>query len=277
MIFLPANPKNDLLTAHEPRHAENSMECAGKAQRRRRFGVGHAFRSRNQSGVALRLPPHSVESSVLGRAERSEEPIPVGAAAQQHRPAERQGMKPFAAALWILGVLLLSACQHTYRELPVGGAPPRPELPTGSTVYVAIPPDGRHRKEFVPESGQFTAVTLRDAFAKYVKRAYVGRRVQSYQEGLETARAAGCGYFVYPTILRWEDRFTEYSGRRDLVEIKVEIAEAASGEVLHATILRGRSRLFTDGGDTPQDLLPEPIRNYVASLFQPVHVPSALR
>jgi len=180
-------------------------------------------------------------------------------------------------ALWIAGVLLFSACEHTYREVPIAGAPARPKLQMNDTVYVAIPPDGRHRKEFVPESGQFTAVTFRDVFAKYAKRAYVGRRVQSFQEGLETARAAGCRYFIYPTILRWEDRATEYSTRRDLVEIKVEVAEAASGEILHATVLRGRSRLFTDGGDTPQDLLPEPIRNYVASLFQPVHTPSAMR
>jgi hypothetical protein len=56
-----------MLTAHEPRHAGISLECAGRAQRRRRFGMGRAFRSRSQSGVALRLPPHSIGSSVLVR------------------------------------------------------------------------------------------------------------------------------------------------------------------------------------------------------------------
>jgi hypothetical protein len=57
----------DLLTAHERRPAESSVECADRAQRRRRFGVGRASRSRNQSGVALRLPPQSIGSSVVVR------------------------------------------------------------------------------------------------------------------------------------------------------------------------------------------------------------------
>jgi hypothetical protein len=60
----------DLPTAHESRHAEGPMECAGRAQRRRRFSVDRAFRSRNQSGVALRLPrlpPHSIGPPVVTR------------------------------------------------------------------------------------------------------------------------------------------------------------------------------------------------------------------
>lgn len=176
-----------------------------------------------------------------------------------------------AAALTLLG------CQHTYQEINVAGVPPRPKLRTDSTVYVALPPDARHKKEFIFNTGQITAVAVRDAFAKYVKRAYVGRRAQSFAEGLETARATQCAYFIYPSILVWENHATEFSGRRDRIEIKLEVADAATGEILHATILRGLSRWFTDGGDTPQDLLPEPIRNYVASLFQPIETPSALR
>jgi hypothetical protein len=49
--------QKDLLTDNELRHAERSMECAGRAQRRRRFGVGRALRSRNQSEVACPRTP----------------------------------------------------------------------------------------------------------------------------------------------------------------------------------------------------------------------------
>ncbi|MBI4660857.1 MAG: DUF4823 domain-containing protein [Verrucomicrobia bacterium] len=174
-------------------------------------------------------------------------------------------------------LLVLAGCQHSFQEIPATGVPAKPKLRTDSTVYVAIPPDARFKNEFVFNSGQLTAVAIRDAFAAYVKRAYVGRKPESFTEGLETARANLCTYFVYPSILRWEDRATEFSGRRDRIEIRIEVVEAASGEILHAATLRGRSRWFTDGGDTPQDLLQEPVRNYVASLFQPVRVPSALR
>ena len=62
------------------RGAEISMECADRAQRLRRFGVGRAFRSRSQSGVALHLPPHSKESSVVARFMEILEPEVVRAA-----------------------------------------------------------------------------------------------------------------------------------------------------------------------------------------------------
>ena len=184
---------------------------------------------------------------------------------------------PALAGLLMASAMLLSGCQHTYVELPVPGVPARSKLMTDSVVLVAIPADGRFKSQFASNSGQITAVALRDAFAKFVKRAYVGRKVQSFAEGLETARTNNCAYFIFPTILRWENHATEFSGRRDRVEIKIEVAASGSGEILHATILRGRSRWFTDGGDTPQDLLEEPVRNYATSLFQPVHIPTALR
>jgi hypothetical protein len=183
------------------------------------------------------------------------------------------------AAAWFatLATLFLAGCQHAYQELPVAGAPERPILRTDSTVYVALPPDGRRKRDFVPASGETMAIIVRDTFAKYVKRAYMGRRVQSFADGLETARTNQWNYFVYPSILRWEDHATDLSGLRDKIEVKIEVADTATGEILHATVLRGRSRWFSDGGDTPKDLLPEPVQNYVSSLFQPVRVPSALR
>ena len=183
------------------------------------------------------------------------------------------------AAGWfaVLASLSLMGCQHAYQEMPVAGAPKRPILRTDSTVYVALPPDGRRKRDFVPASGETAAILIRDAFAKYVKRAYMGRRVQSFADGLETARANQWNYFVYPSILRWEDHATDLSGLRDKIEVKIEIADTVSGEILHATVLRGRSRWFSGGEDTPKDLLPDPVRNYVSSLFQPVRVPSAFR
>src|SRR5437016_3062066 len=49
---------NVKLTNTDRRHA-GPLECAGKAQRRRRFDCAETLRRASQSGVALRLPPHS--------------------------------------------------------------------------------------------------------------------------------------------------------------------------------------------------------------------------
>jgi len=42
-----------------------NMECAGRAQRRRRFGFDPPAVPARQSGVALRLPPHSIAAGLL--------------------------------------------------------------------------------------------------------------------------------------------------------------------------------------------------------------------
>ena len=48
------------------------MECAGRAQRRRRFGLSTPTGRAIQSGVALRLPPHSKAAGLLRLMEADE-------------------------------------------------------------------------------------------------------------------------------------------------------------------------------------------------------------
>ena len=176
-----------------------------------------------------------------------------------------------------LATLMFTGCQHTYDERRVGESSERPRLNPDAIAYVAIPPDVRFKRGFAQESGKATAHALREEFAKYFRRAYLGRKIETFEEGLEMARAYQWSYYVYPTVLRWEDRATENWGRRDRLEIQVQVVDTVSGAVLDMTVLKGTSRWMTAGGDTPNDLLVEPIRNYVASLFNPIATPSALR
>lgn len=180
-------------------------------------------------------------------------------------------------ALFALALLPLSGCQNTYQQISLGQNAKPPRLKGDATAYVAIPPDVWFKKAVAFDSGKLTALAVRDAFARYVKRAYLARRVESFDESLKTARDNKCTYLIYPSVLRWEDRATEFTGQRDKIEIKIQVVEAASGESLDTSVLRGASRWMTDGGDVPQDLLAEPVNEYVATLFHVVHVPSALR
>jgi hypothetical protein len=74
-------------------------------------------------------------------------------------------------------------------------------------------------------------------------------------------------YFVVPEILHWEDRNTEWSGKKDTLEIKLSVFDAADGTTLATTIISGKSKWATFGGDHPQDLLPEPVNRYVETLY----------
>jgi len=79
--------------------------------------------------------------------------------------------------------------------------------------------------------------------------------------------AAAVDYFVVPEILHWEDRNTEWSGKKDVIEIKITVVDAASGSALASSVISGKSKWATFGGDHPQDLLPKPLQAYVDSLY----------
>lgn len=185
------------------------------------------------------------------------------------RPARS---KPWRLVLAGVIGLVLAGCQHT-SESPRS----RPELKTEASAYVAIPPDAWSKKDLIFDSGKLTALAVRDAFAVYLRHAFLARHVETLEESLATARQGGCTYLVYPSVLSWEDHATELTGRRDKIEIKIQVLAAATGEVLDSVVLRARSRWLNDGGDVPQDLLREPVKKYVAGLFHPTYVPSALQ
>ena len=176
-----------------------------------------------------------------------------------------------------LGTLFLAGCLHSEQKVALVQASAQPQLPRQVRIYIRLAPNHPCQKPADAESGKKTAQALSEAFAKHAKGVRVGKQFEEVPEALATARQANCQYLVSPTILRWEDHTTEWTGRRDRIEIKVELIEVSSGDLLYATLLQSKSRWMTDGGDAPQDLLAEPVNRFVSSLFRATHVPSALR
>jgi hypothetical protein len=186
---------------------------------------------------------------------------------------------PFKRHLFLIAcsaVLALTGCKHTYEAVPMTPAP-GPKLSANATAYVAIPPDARRKQDFIINSGLATAQVIQDAFTSRLKRAYIARQSESREEAIATAAKHNCTYLVFPTILKWEDHSTENTGIRDRIELRIEIIDPPTGQLLHGSVIKGRSRFFSDGGDTPKDLLHDPIEKFAASLFQPIYIPSALR
>jgi len=186
-------------------------------------------------------------------------------------------MSRLACVVWGLGaaILLLPGCRHPASKINVAQVT-GPKLSTKAVAYIAIPSDVFYKKELAVDSGRQTATVVRDTFAKYLRQAYIGRHVETFVEALETGRTHRCTYLVYLTVLKWEDHATEFTGVRDKVQIKIQVADVPSGDVLHSTILEAVGPWMTSGGATPGDILREPVGKYVASLFQVIHTPTAL-
>jgi hypothetical protein len=163
-------------------------------------------------------------------------------------------------------VMALSGCADTHEFLRYGNLE-IPRLVASDSFYIAVSRDGVYGSRTYQGSGWTTSQILLASFAKRVRRVETSRSSQPFDEALKVARDNGYKYLVFPTILQWEDRATEWSAIPDRVEVKIELIEVTTGKALDSGVIKGKSGLATFGGDHPQDLLPKPIEEYVAKLF----------
>lgn len=141
-------------------------------------------------------------------------------------------------------------------------------LESSSSIYISIPKDGRYGENTYSGSGLTTAQVVLKAFSVHVTNIETAHEYQSFKEALDYAKFNNFKYFVYPSILEWEDRATEWSGIPDRISIKIAVIDTNSGRTLDSAVIEGKSGLATFGGDKPQDLLAKPVMNYVSLLFK---------
>ena len=161
-------------------------------------------------------------------------------------------------------ISLVSGCASTYEQTSL--TEPTEKLQSGRSILIATPANGFYETKEYIGSGDSTARAVRAAFARYSNKVAVSAECSDL-DCLKSSQSTPGGYYVVPEILHWEDRNTEWSGLPDKIEIKLAVYDADNGTELSTTIISGKSKWATFGGDHPQDLLPEPINEYVKSLY----------
>lgn len=179
---------------------------------------------------------------------------------------------------WILvlgAVGLVAGCKSSYSEKDLTATPP-PILKSNSRIYVAIPFDATFKKEVMQGSGKQTAQAFQAALMRYTRSVYTSKFPESLSEALEIARKGEMQYVLYPTITRWEDRATEFTGRRDRLTVKADLIDLSTSTVVFSREVEATGKWLTDGGETPKDLLDQPAEQYANAVFRRVEKPSAL-
>jgi hypothetical protein len=134
-------------------------------------------------------------------------------------------------------------------------------------VYVVTPRDGSYNGKQYTGSGATVANAFSAALSRFASDVIVGEFVESASSAAEAAKSRHCAYVLIPKITRWEDRATEWSGIRDKMELFVKIVNTSDGTVASSAEIKGKSRWATFGGDHPEDLLKEPVEEWVATLY----------
>jgi len=136
-----------------------------------------------------------------------------------------------------------------------------------SSAYVSQPENGRYQTKYYAESGRQVAAEVLAAFAGHLGKIQQAQGVESQDAALSKARKLDVDYLIYPEILHWEDRATEWSGRPDRLSLRVTVFKTSDGTQLSSGVVGGNSSWFTLGGDHPQDMLPNVLKPYVTGLF----------
>lgn len=166
----------------------------------------------------------------------------------------------------LICLLILTSCADTHQLIRQEGTPTI-RLGIDDAIYVSVPKDGSDGSYTYDGSGQMAAQYVINAFQRHARTVKDGRAVQSFDDALESAKKHNCKYLVYLTLLHWEDRATEWNGIPDRVELKVEVVSVTTGDTVTSAIVKGKSGLATFGGDHPQDLLPQPLEEFLLSLY----------
>jgi Domain of unknown function (DUF4823) len=167
--------------------------------------------------------------------------------------------------LMLLFLVVLSGCADTHQVTRAPGM--TASLSRQASAYVGVPKDGSYGATTYHGSGALTAQAVAAAFAPYLTKVTVGVKAEDFDGAQQSARAGEYTYLLYPEILHWEDRATEWSGKPDQASVKVTVVKADTGTVLDSAVIGGKSGLATFGGDRPEDLLPKPLSDYAATLF----------
>lgn len=141
------------------------------------------------------------------------------------------------------------------------------KLERNVSVYVVTPRDGSYGDDKYKGSGASVASAFESALLRYAENVLVGGSAETTAEATEAAKAKKCTYLILPKITHWEDRATEWSGIRDKMELFVKVIRVEDGAELHSVEIKGKSSWATFGGDHPQDLLKEPVTEFITALF----------
>ncbi|MDK1702733.1 DUF4823 domain-containing protein [Serratia rubidaea] len=166
----------------------------------------------------------------------------------------------------LLGLLVISlaGCSAKYSESVLDK--PEENLVRDKSIIIAEPEKGAYGSIQYIDSGKMTAEAIKTAFSPYADTVTIKSECRDLV-CLSKAMGSFNGYYVVPEILHWEDRATEWSGIPDKIDIKLSVYDGLSQKRVASTLLSGKSKWMTFGGDHPQDLLADPVNNYVKSLY----------
>ncbi|MDR1196626.1 MAG: DUF4823 domain-containing protein [Endomicrobium sp.] len=179
--------------------------------------------------------------------------------------------KVLSLCLLLFCGFVLQACTPAYKidnraSKNLGAA--KPVLKPSDKIAIIMPADGKYKRLVYPQTGLQVAEKLIFAFRKYTGGVSLVEQVMSIEAAKSYAKQNGFKHIVYPEIIKWEDRMTAVSGKRDRVSIHMTVFDVDNNKTVDDCIIYGNGSLNVwASAKTPEILLEEPFSIYTAMLF----------
>jgi len=141
------------------------------------------------------------------------------------------------------------------------------KLERNKVFYINLPRDGRYQGTIYRGSAQTYQELLEIELEKYASKVILGKEYENLIECRISALNKNADYFIYSTILNWEDRATVWSGIADTLTIKVVIVDLKNVENTYEAELFGKGKNITFSTGSPEDLLPELFNKLMMEIF----------
>ena len=138
-------------------------------------------------------------------------------------------------------------------------------LDSKAKTYVSVPPDGQYAQQTYAGSGRIAAGIVLAEFSTKILNVDISDKKEYFDLALNNARRQGYQYLIVPKITHWEDN-TVLSGQPSKATINIRIVDVITGDIIDSVVIDSRSSVVRMTDASPEDALPEPIREYVNSL-----------
>ena len=135
-------------------------------------------------------------------------------------------------------------------------------LDSNRPVYIALT-QGEY-----PQENQETQNTFVQEWKSYAVQVIPLGSSSSLTQSIQTAKALGDGYLVYPEVEQWEDHNTPWSTIRDKIQVSVVLIDIKSGQILDKSVLNGKSTTWTMKNTSPSIILPNLVNHYIEPLYK---------
>lgn len=167
--------------------------------------------------------------------------------------------------LLVLLTISTISCVSTYHHSISQGSTTS-SLVRNTNILLAVPDDAYFGTRTYTNSGKMTTTAVKNALSHYTYSITVDQTVKDFGDIPNTAFSK-YDYVVMPTIVKWIDYATEWSFKRDVLEIKIIIIDCSTRSIYQSAVIKGRTKFVSFGGDHPQDLLDPSIEDYFQSVF----------